>query len=104
MRSLLLLLLLIPLVLSAQSTDNYRDFDFWIGNWDVYKTGTDELTGKSVIEPVNDGMAIRETYTAPQSGYKGTSLNNFNKQSGKWEQYWTDNTGRDWYCTFPEAW
>lgn len=100
MRQFLLLLTLFPLtIIAQQTTPAHQDFDFWLGQWDVYKTRTDELAGKSVIESINDGFAIRETYTATKGAYRGTSLNNFNKQSGKWEQYWTDNTGLVLYIT-----
>ena len=49
---ILLPLLLIPMLLMAQTppSPKYHDFDFWIGEWDVYKNGTDTLVGSSQIE------------------------------------------------------
>jgi hypothetical protein len=92
MKRLLFILLILPLTLFAQIQNEHKDFDFWLGEWKVYKTGTDQFVGNSKIESINDGFAIIETYSTP-SGYKGSSLNNYNKLSGKWEQYWSDNTG-----------
>ena len=71
----------------------HDDFSFWIGNWKVYKTGTDTLVGMSRIEPILDGKAIRESYYSTLSGYKGTSINTYATEDKQWEQYWVDNTG-----------
>jgi len=71
----------------------YREFDFWIGEWDVYKYGTDTLVGASNIASIVDGKAIRETYQATGSAYQGTSLNKYNPQINQWEQFWVDNGG-----------
>ncbi len=72
----------------------YKQFDFWVGDWDVYKYG-DETTivGSNKIERILDGKAIRETYASGKSKYKGTSLNKFNPNSKVWEQFWVDNSG-----------
>ena len=73
--------------------DKYHEFDFWVGEWDVFKYGTDTLVGKSKIESILNGIAIRESYRASRSGYEGTSLNKYNRALDKWEQFWVDNTG-----------
>ncbi len=70
-----------------------HQFDFWLGEWDVYKTQTDTIVGDSFIESINDSTAIQEHYKAVGSPYKGTSLNKYNFLSGQWEQYWIDNGG-----------
>lgn len=76
-----------------QDTMRNTDFSFWIGEWDVYQTGTEKLVGKSRIEAILDGQVIRESYFTPKGGYKGTSLNAFNQTQNRWEQYWVDNGG-----------
>jgi hypothetical protein len=73
--------------------ENYRAFDFWIGEWDVYKNGTETVVGHNKIESILGGKAIRETYYSSKSKYEGTSLNKFNPNSQKWEQFWVDNAG-----------
>jgi hypothetical protein len=70
-----------------------EDFSFWIGDWEVYKTGTDAVVGKSKIESILNGQAIQESYYSTGSSYSGTSLNKYVKDAKRWEQYWVDNTG-----------
>ena len=33
----------------------YRQFDFWVGSWDVYPTGQSQLVAHSLIESVYNG-------------------------------------------------
>ncbi|MHA7058158.1 hypothetical protein ACWGOQ_0013130 [Aquimarina sp. M1] len=91
----LLLLFLMTTTMSSQKNSNqkYSEFDFWIGEWNVYKHGTDTIVGKSKIEAIIDNKAIKETYHATTSKYHGTSLNKYNPRTSLWEQFWVDNTG-----------
>lgn len=34
----------------ACETPEHRQFDFWVGRWDVYPTGTDRLIAHSLVE------------------------------------------------------
>ena len=77
----------------SSSIDSYQDFDFWIGEWNVYKFGTDTLVGQSKITSILNGKAIQENYQSSQGPFEGTSLNMYNKANGHWEQYWVDNSG-----------
>lgn len=76
-----------------QATEKFKEFNFWEGDWKVYKTGTDSIVGKSKIKAILKNMAIRENYKVHKGEYKGTSLNKYNQNKGKWEQFWVDNTG-----------
>jgi len=41
----------------------YRQFDFWIGSWDVYPTdGSSQLVAHSLIESVYNGCGLRENW------------------------------------------
>lgn len=71
----------------------YHQFDFWLGEWDVFRYGTETMVGKSHIVSINDSTGILENYKVPKGGYKGKSLNTFNQKTGQWEQYWIDNSG-----------
>ena len=84
---------LFALPLLAQESDPERQFDFWIGTWDVYHATADTLVGKSSIESILFGTAIQEHYQNPVGAFKGTSLNKFNATLKVWEQFWVDNTG-----------
>jgi len=64
-----------------------RDFDFWIGDWNCYRTGTQILSGSSHVESMAGGCAILENYISTQA-YTGKSFNFYDTASGKWEQDW----------------
>jgi hypothetical protein len=71
-----------------------HDFDFWIGEWDVYRTGTDMKIGESVVEAVADGHALYENWKAtrgPQTGKSLTSCHHFTKE---WQQFYVGSGGQ----------
>jgi len=76
-----------------ESNNNYHQFDFWLGKWDVYKYGTDTIVGTSHIQSINDSTGILENYHTPGRPFKGKSLNTYNRKTGNWEQFWIDNAG-----------
>lgn len=74
----------------------FRQFDFWVGEWDVYgKNG--KLGGHSKVTVVLDSCVILEEWesTSAQQGmvYKGKSFNTYNVATKQWQQTWVDNTG-----------
>jgi hypothetical protein len=69
----------------------YRQFDFWVGEWDV-KTPTGKVAGSSRIELINGGCAIQEHWTG-NGPSRGTSFNFFETSTGQWNQLWLDNSG-----------
>lgn len=71
----------------------YHQFDFWLGHWDVYKYGTDTLVGESRIETIIDSVGLLENYKTTRGAYQGKSLNKYNPEKKRWEQYWIDNSG-----------
>ncbi len=74
----------------ACTTPEHRQFDFWVGNWNVYRTGTEQQVGTSRIETLYNGCAIRENWM-PLRGGAGGSLNSWLPQEGKWRQTWVDS-------------
>jgi hypothetical protein len=70
-----------------------RQFDFWIGEWDV-KSTTGQAAGRSSIEIILGDCVIFENWTsaAPQN-YAGKSINLYNNTTGKWMQTWVDDKG-----------
>ncbi|MBI5941813.1 MAG: hypothetical protein HY859_15460, partial [Caulobacterales bacterium] len=69
----------------ACATPEYRQFDFWVGRWDVYPTGQDKLVAHSLIERLYGGCAIRENWMPVQGG-GGGSLNNYVAGEKGWRQ------------------
>lgn len=68
-----------------------RQFDFWIGEWNVSDRVTGEPAGVSHIEKLYGGCALRENWTSP--GFRGGSLNSWWRGDGKWHQTWMDQAG-----------
>ena len=72
----------------------HRQFDFWVGWWDVYPTGKDQVVAHSLIEKLYDGCTIRENWK-PGSRMGGGSLNAYRPEQKVWKQIWTDS-GNSW--------
>ena len=75
----------------ACTTPEHRQFDFWVGRWDVYPTGTERLVAHSLIENLYDGCAIRENWM-PLRGSGGGSLNSWIPAEHRWHQLWADSS------------
>jgi hypothetical protein len=91
-----LLVVVSSLSLNAQNAcadPKVHEFDFWIGNWTVYKNGTDTIVGYNEIKPVAGGCSLLESYKSARGNYTGNSLNKYNAVTGKWQQFWVDNGG-----------
>jgi hypothetical protein len=63
-----------------------REFDFWVGEWNVFQTGTTIPVGHSVIQKISGGCAILENWKSQVS--EGKSLNFIDDSTGKWKQVW----------------
>jgi hypothetical protein len=70
-----------------------RQFDFWIGEWDAYVTGTNNLAGHSKIEMASGGCMILENWTSAGAPFSGKSMNFVDPVSGKWKQIWVGSNG-----------
>ena len=73
--------------------EGYDAFDFWVGEWDVYPTGSDDQVAESVIERLYGGCAIRENWM-PRRGFPGGSLSSYDADTGRWHQTWVGGQGR----------
>ena len=96
---LLLLIIALSHLLSAQkpcSRPEFRQFDFWIGQWEVYGVNA-KKAGDSKISLILDSCIILEEWTSaggPQGfRYAGKSFNTWNKATQQWQQTWVDNAG-----------
>lgn len=73
----------------------YRQLDFWLGEWDVFNTAGQKV-GDSRIELLLKGCVVQENWTGTQGG-AGKSYNEYDPSLGKWQQFWVDDTGRTQY-------
>lgn len=76
---------------SPCSGPDHRGFDFWLGEWNVYRPdGT--LAGTNRIEREYGGCVVHERYEGAK-GYRGESLNLWDASRGVWHQTWVDDQG-----------
>ena len=90
---------MIPMWAAAQSPaapractrPEHRQFDFWIGEWDV-TLPNGSRAGTNRIRAINGGCALQEEWTGA-GGSTGTSLNAFDTNTGRWHQTWVGSDG-----------
>lgn len=89
-------------------TEDHAAFDFWVGEWEVYRwrdewdpaawreQNPDKQPATNRIRKIHDGCALHEEYSAPR-GYEGSSVNFYDRADGRWHQTWIDSTGTPLY-------
>jgi tetratricopeptide (TPR) repeat protein len=71
-----------------------RQFDFWVGEWEVVTADGANPAGSSRIELILGDCVIQENWTSGgNTGYEGKSYNIYNPDLHRWEQFWNDNAG-----------
>jgi hypothetical protein len=84
------------------SAPEHRQFDFWIGEWDVVPNPATAVPGpppapsgrkaaSNIITKAHDGCVLIENWTV--SGQTGQSFNIYDRASRRWHQTWVDNGG-----------
>lgn len=68
-----------------------RQFDFWVGEWEILKNGTTDIAGISSVQLILGNCVVLENYT--NKAFTGKSFNIYNAGLKKWQQFWVDNTG-----------
>ena len=79
-----------------------RDFDFWLGSWDVANrrlkrrlAGSDdweEFAATSVARPILDGLGNEDVFTTDHDGgFVGMSFRFFDPERRRWSIYWADS-------------
>jgi hypothetical protein len=96
-------LAMLVLMLGAQATataapaatpcadPEYRQFDFWLGDWDVYGP-QGKRAGHNSIGVAEGGCVVVEHWTSA-SGHTGTSVNFYDRGDRRWHQAWMDQDG-----------
>lgn len=76
--------------------EQLREFDFWIGDWTAFVTGTSKVAGYSRIESASGGCMILENWTsAGIVPFNGKSINFIDAKTGKWKQIWVGSDAPD---------
>lgn len=68
------------------SRPEFRQFDFWVGEWEVVDA-EGRPAGRNSITLEQNGCAIMERWVSAKGG-TGFSLNHYDPSSGRWKQHW----------------
>ena len=74
----------------CRARPEYRQFDFWIGEW-APQNPQGLTVGTSSIQLILNDCIIFENWNTPQGGGKSFSL--WDVRDGKWHQTWVDTRG-----------
>jgi hypothetical protein len=98
-RAILALALSCYLPMSANAAcdaPEFRQFDFWIGDWEVVggpgSPAEGQVQGHNRIEKVAAGCALSEHWRGAK-GLDGRSLNAWDAQARRWRQFWIGGDG-----------
>lgn len=74
------------------SVPEHRQFDFWLGTWDVFNPAGDQV-GENTITLRLNGCVIHEQWQSIRGPHRGNSFNIYDRSTGSWHQTWVDNSG-----------
>jgi hypothetical protein len=75
------------------SAPEYHQFDFWLGDWDVFDITTNVKDSRVRVTRILDGCVIHEDYQSVD-GHKGESFSLYDVTRKLWHQTWVTNGGR----------
>ena len=71
-------------------TEANRQFDFWIGHWQVTDKAGETTYGHNTISSREKGCLLLEEWRSAR-GSSGTSMNYYDPSNGQWHQHWVDS-------------
>jgi ketosteroid isomerase-like protein len=71
----------------------HHQFDFWLGDWDVFEADGVTKAAHVRVERALGGCALRELYE-DGTGMKGESLSGYDASRKVWHQTWVTNRGQ----------
>lgn len=79
-----------PLPCSAPA---YRQFDFWLGEWDVFEEGGSTAEARASVTRIQNNCGLREQYEGTDGG-SGESLSMYDPSTSEWQQTWLSSRGQ----------
>ena len=73
------------------TADEYRQFDFWLGDWEV-QNPQGQVVGENTITSRLNGCMLTEEWESVRGG-QGFSINYYDNVKGTWTQTYRDSTG-----------
>jgi|HubBroStandDraft_2_1064218.scaffolds.fasta_scaffold16817_3 ketosteroid isomerase-like protein len=74
------------------SGPEYRQFDFWLGDWDAFDAGKAQVVARARVDRILDGCVLREDYER-LNGLHGQSFSLYDASRKIWHQSWVTNRG-----------
>lgn len=71
---------------SPCAASSYREFDFWLGQWNVFNVAGQQV-GTNAVTAELDGCVVTEQWTSSTGG-RGRSINTYDAETGQWHQTW----------------
>ena len=81
--------------LTPCNTEEYRQFDFWLGDWDVTPASAQTATAENKISSAQEGCVVLEEYR--NGAFTGMSINFYDASKQTWHQTWMSNQGGSVY-------
>jgi tetratricopeptide (TPR) repeat protein len=75
----------------CENLEVYRQFDFWVGDWEVHSQG--QKAGTNSIQKVAGDCILLENWTSASGISVGKSINFYHPHKKKWVQLWVDSSG-----------
>jgi tetratricopeptide (TPR) repeat protein len=76
----------------CMASPEYRQFDFWIGEWEVQVNGSGQPAGQSSVQLILGDCVIFENWSGAR-GMNGKSFNIYNATRRQWQQTWVNDRG-----------
>jgi hypothetical protein len=73
------------------SAPEYRQFDFWVGDWEV-RDPQGQLAGTNSITRILGGCVLHESWKG-NGAMSGHSFNTYDGAGRRWHQTWVDDQG-----------
>jgi ketosteroid isomerase-like protein len=71
----------------------HKQFDFWIGDWDVFESERTTRSAHIRVERILDNCVLWERYEDP-TGLRGESFSIYDSGRKRWQQTWVTNRGQ----------
>ncbi len=75
------------------SASEFRQFDFWLGNWDAFDVGKSAVVAHTRVDLILGGCVLREDYEGA-NGLEGQSFTLYDPSRKIWHQSWATNRGQ----------
>ena len=76
-----------PVAQCTSDQSPWRDFDFWIGEWEVFDPNSNRKYGDNHVEKKENGCLILEQWKGV-NGTTGISMNFYDPLQKQWRQVW----------------